>query len=99
MKNRAFESVPADPRNPLKKRGRPNATLYSHLAVNLRTGGGPHRAMRRFGRPYLLTPSAVPERPRQDSNLRHRLRRPVLYPLSYGGGVLQEQGTIVLATC
>jgi hypothetical protein len=27
-------------------------------------------------------------RPRQDSNLRHRLRRPVLYPLSYGGGAL-----------
>ena len=26
------------------------------------------------------------KRPRQDSNLRHRLRRPVLYPLSYGGG-------------
>ena len=25
--------------------------------------------------------------PRQDSNLRHRLRRAVLYPLSYGGGV------------
>jgi hypothetical protein len=25
------------------------------------------------------------KRPRQDSNLRHRLRRPVLYPLSYGG--------------
>jgi hypothetical protein len=24
--------------------------------------------------------------PRQDSNLRHRLRRAVLYPLSYGGG-------------
>ena len=24
-------------------------------------------------------------RPRQDSNLRNRLRRPVLYPLSYGG--------------
>ena len=23
--------------------------------------------------------------PQQDSNLRHRLRRPVLYPLSYGG--------------
>jgi hypothetical protein len=23
--------------------------------------------------------------PRQDSNLRHRLRRAVLYPLSYGG--------------
>lgn len=25
------------------------------------------------------------ERPRQDSNLRTRLRRPLLYPLSYGG--------------
>ena len=24
--------------------------------------------------------------PRQDSNLRTRLRRPMLYPLSYGGG-------------
>ena len=30
-------------------------------------------------------------RPRQDSNLRHRLRRPVLYPLSYGGGRMREQ--------
>jgi hypothetical protein len=27
----------------------------------------------------------LPSRPRQDSNLRNRLRRPVLYPLSYGG--------------
>ncbi len=40
------------------------------------------------------------ERPRQDSNLRHRLRRPVLYPLSYGGGrslvSAHEQGTMVL---
>src|SRR5690348_5147861 len=27
------------------------------------------------------------ERPQQDSNLRTRLRRPVLYPLSYGGPV------------
>jgi hypothetical protein len=25
-------------------------------------------------------------RPQQDSNLRTRLRRPLLYPLSYGGG-------------
>ena len=25
------------------------------------------------------------ERPQQDSNLRTRLRRPLLYPLSYGG--------------
>ena len=28
----------------------------------------------------------ITERPRQDSNLRTRLRRPVLYPLSYEGG-------------
>jgi two-component system, OmpR family, response regulator MtrA len=27
----------------------------------------------------------MPRRPRQDSNLRTRLRRPALYPLSYGG--------------
>ena len=30
------------------------------------------------------------ERPQQDSNLRTRLRRPVLYPLSYGGSVTQN---------
>jgi hypothetical protein len=29
--------------------------------------------------------SKMEERPRQDSNLRHRLRRAVLYPLSYEG--------------
>jgi hypothetical protein len=28
--------------------------------------------------------------PRQDSNLRHRLRRAVLYPLSYGGSGTEE---------
>jgi hypothetical protein len=27
------------------------------------------------------------KRPQQDSNLRTRLRRPMLYPLSYGGSV------------
>ena len=45
------------------------------------------------GEPYALGPQRAnsPENlgllqyPRQDSNLRHRLRRPVLYPLSYGG--------------
>ena len=31
----------------------------------------------------------VPECPRQDSNLRIRLRRPTLYPLSYGGEGLE----------
>jgi hypothetical protein len=30
------------------------------------------------------------ERPQQDSNLRTRLRRPMLYPLSYGGSVTQK---------
>ena len=29
-------------------------------------------------------------RPQQDSNLRTRLRRPVLYPLSYGGPVTSK---------
>ena len=29
-------------------------------------------------------------RPQQDSNLRTRLRRPVLYPLSYGGLVTSK---------
>lgn len=29
-------------------------------------------------------------RPRQDSNLRTRLRRPLLYPLSYGGSGLTQ---------
>ena len=28
--------------------------------------------------------------PRQDSNLRHRLRRAVLYPLSYGGDTRRD---------
>src|SRR5205814_3154307 len=31
------------------------------------------------------------ERPQQDSNLRTRLRRPMLYPLSYGGSVPWER--------
>ena len=36
------------------------------------------------------TPSSgwgVHGRPRQESNLRTRFRKPLLYPLSYGGGV------------
>ena len=48
---------------------------------------------------HLLTGKPIAERPRQDSNLRHRLRRPVLYPLSYGGGRCPHpcacRGTIV----
>jgi hypothetical protein len=30
-------------------------------------------------------PEVIAKRPQQDSNLRTRLRRPLLYPLSYGG--------------
>jgi hypothetical protein len=37
-----------------------------------------------FGPCLFLGPREI-LRPRQDSNLRHRLRRPVLYPLSYEG--------------
>ena len=29
-------------------------------------------------------------RPRKDSNLRTRFRKPMLYPLSYGGGLPRE---------
>jgi hypothetical protein len=32
-----------------------------------------------------MSAAPVTGRPRQDSNLRSRLRRAVLYPLSYGG--------------
>ena len=41
--------------------------------------GAGHLALRKFG----LVRSA---RPRQDSNLGTRFRKPMLYPLSYGGG-------------
>ena len=33
------------------------------------------------------------KRPQQDSNLRTRLRRPMLYPLSYGGSSAVGKGT------
>jgi hypothetical protein len=35
--------------------------------------------------PERIVTALVASRPRQDSNLRTRLRRPALYPLSYGG--------------
>jgi hypothetical protein len=40
----------------------------------------------------LAPPAWAPpaERPQQDSNLRTRLRRPLLYPLSYGGSVTDK---------
>ena len=37
-------------------------------------------------------PSGLLPRPRQDSNLRTRLRRPMLYPLSYEGEGTQGSG-------
>ena len=36
-------------------------------------------------------------RPRQDSNLRTRLRRPLLYPLSYGGWTPSTEGPAIVA--
>lgn len=48
-------------------------------------------ATRRKGRiadRYCTSSEQDAQRPRQDSNLRSRFRRPVLYPLSYGGGYL-----------
>jgi hypothetical protein len=39
----------------------------------------------RFGRLYHLSPRDITRRPRKDSNLRTRFRKPMLYPLSYGG--------------
>jgi hypothetical protein len=43
--------------------------------------------------PVNITKKFDMECPRGDSNARHRLRRPVLYPLSYGG----QQLTIAVA--
>jgi len=72
-----------------------NATWWSHLQGNsslLRPGG--HDRDGGILRAYCtnLGPVGVCAGqglaswcPRQDSNLRHRLRRAVLYPLSYGG--------------
>jgi hypothetical protein len=47
---------------------------------------GPGRQLSQ-ARPIMSALSQVPKilRPRQDSNLRSRLRRPMLYPLSYEG--------------
>ncbi len=44
-----------------------------------------HTATRRIAATEKRISLGVFERPRQDSNLRTRLRRPLLYPLSYGG--------------
>ena len=64
--------------------------LYGHLSWMAKTEGqisGRCSTTARTG-----SDSRISERPRQDSNLRHRLRRPVLYPLSYGGGFARHGG-------
>jgi hypothetical protein len=38
----------------------------------------------------MTADQARKKRPQQDSNLRTRLRRPMLYPLSYGGSLTQK---------
>ena len=40
-----------------------------------------------------LVRATICVRPRQDSNLRTRLRRPMLYPLSYEGGGCTKPGS------
>src|SRR5262245_51713598 len=42
---------------------------------------------------------SIGRRPRQDSNLRTRLRRPMLYPLSYEGGRCRLLGGTCVAGC
>ncbi len=79
----------------------PVGALVGGGGLNPRAGGGGRGEVgAAFPRPYPLSLRHHKERPRQDSNLRHRLRRPVLYPLSYGGGVAavptHGQGTIVV---
>jgi hypothetical protein len=49
------------------------------------TAGLGHGRRGRKGSKYLIY-----LRPQQDSNLRTRLRRPLLYPLSYGGWRISE---------
>ena len=46
---------------------------------------GPGAAILRFATSVALATVSNFWRPRQDSNLRSRLRRPMLYPLSYEG--------------
>ena len=52
---------------------------------------GPNGGTHRQGRAPAGAPPPFPSGacPRQDSNLRTRLRRPVLYPLSYEGGIFR----------
>ena len=44
----------------------------------------------RIGPGQGLNDAGQGKRPQQDSNLRTRLRRPMLYPLSYGGSLTEK---------
>ncbi len=72
------------PSTPPGRRPMPLPTLRISCQIVAKCRGGGARVVqgerqnRRSGR-------EIEKRPRQDSNLRHRLRRAVLYPLSYGG--------------
>ncbi len=52
------------------------------MTQSRQTGSGGHQGNGQLSGPMT---EMFGERPRQDSNLRTRLRRPLLYPLSYGG--------------
>jgi hypothetical protein len=47
--------------------------------------------------PIKRSNSCFYQRPQQDSNLRTRLRRPLLYPLSYGGWRISRSSAFLLA--
>src|SRR5450759_1572106 len=72
---RAASQISASPRHP--RRERPGVSGSAAWLTRLLASGEV--------RIVQLFPVASPLRPRQDSNLRSRLRRAVLYPLSYGG--------------
>jgi hypothetical protein len=74
------DPIPLPPRRPREQR-------------RIRASRGQRRRKRRWAVTRVLAQftTHVRQRPRQDSNLRTRLRRPMLYPLSYEGG--RRQGS------
>ena len=82
----------SQPRRPQRRQGWPQATRRASALTAARTTPPSQPGCRTPPKcndvpRHLLTVSRdiTFVRPRQDSNLRHRLRRAVLYPLSYGG--------------
>jgi hypothetical protein len=67
---------------------------------------GPRRDLRAYGagQSAVISPltSGLNLRPRQDSNLGSRFRKPMLYPLSYGGSDCEGAGQnlfLAVRTC